>query len=87
MARKKQPKTVRVRITARQVVKYDQVKEMTVEEWHRLKAMGSGDFERHASGWIDTRDVDDAEDIEDIEAVVVDKDGEPVEPEDRYYAD
>jgi len=71
---------VRVRMTARQVVTYDQIKELTQEEWDRLKASSEED----AADWINKDDICDGEDMEEFDAYVVGADGKAVKPEDRY---
>lgn len=80
---------VRVRITARQTVRYDKIVEMTKKEWERFKEMSptdhvfaGGDI---VGGWLDAvNDIDDADDIdeEDFDAEVVDNKGKPTG--DRY---
>lgn len=78
--------TVRVRIQARQVVHYNQIVEMSRDEWNELKESEEERAADAAMGWIDTRDVYDADPVEpeDFEAIVVTDDGIPVSPRDEY---
>lgn len=76
-------KTVTVRMTSSERVRYDQIKEMTLKEWNELKKQNQDS----ACGWIDRSDVDEGDDgdlAENFEAVVVDKKGKLVSPRDEY---
>lgn len=57
---------MKVRIRAEQIVFYDQIKDITQEEWESLQA-DDDQYEILASKYIDTTDVCDVRDIEDIE--------------------
>lgn len=79
------PSKIKVRIRARQTVFYDQVVEMTKQQWKELKA--EKDNRRRTdsvAGWLDLHNIDDAHDIddEDLEAEVVDDDGKALKPVD-----
>lgn len=61
---------IRVQVTATQEITYDQVVEMTPEEWAEVEeAMDADDYAAlGAMGeqWIDTTDVCDAREVEDV---------------------
>lgn len=71
---------VRVRLQARQMVTYDQVKEMTRHEWEELKKRSPV----AAAEWIDLADINDSQELEDFEAFVCDEEGLPINPSDEY---
>jgi hypothetical protein len=81
-AKKKPAKkeTVRVRVTARQMVTYDQIVELTCQEWEDFKRR-SPKAHTEAGGDLplNLADIDDGYDIEpnDFEAIVVGADGKP----------
>jgi len=77
---------VRVLLTAKEMVHYRQVVEMTRKEWAEIKAAQPDEAAGIISDWIDKRDVHDGDgiDVDDFEAEVVDERGKPVEPADYY---
>lgn len=79
----------RVRIQASQYVHYDQIVQMTREQWDKIKSSPERRLSAEIDLWLDTSDVSHAEDIdeEEIEIFVCDESGKPVKPEDRYVGE
>lgn len=77
---------IKVRITANQRVYYNQIVEMTPKEWAEIKNLKSEDAAQSLEGWLDLTDIENSTDIDsdDFEAMVVDDNGKPVQPIDRY---
>lgn len=59
---------MKVRITAKQTVTFNQVVEMTAKEWADLKKMDGKERAIQLIMWLDMSDIHDGEDVEDIEA-------------------
>lgn len=66
-----EPKTVKVRITATQEVRYVQVVDMEERDWKRilaaLRAKDDAEIDALADDWLDKHDVDDADRIVDAQ--------------------
>jgi hypothetical protein len=82
----KKSKRLRIHVRAEQKVHYDQVIEMSAEEWEKLKDKSPHDAAEELQDRLDLRDIYDAEplDYDEFTAVVVDKQNKPVKPSDEY---
>lgn len=74
---------IKVRITANQRVYYNQIVEMTPKEWAEIKELKPDGAAQTLEGWLDLEDIENSTDI-DFEAMVVDENGNSVQPFDRY---
>jgi hypothetical protein len=75
-------KTVPIRIRASQQVHYDQVVNLTPEEWEKLKAIPEGILEAGAmGGYLDLSNVDDGGDFEIMDIVRLGSSGKPTKDE------
>jgi hypothetical protein len=79
---------VKIRIQTSQKVTYDQIVEMTREQWEALKATPEKLMEDESrsplSDWLNFNDVLDSDDYDEPNLTVVDDDGKPVRPNDYY---
>jgi len=79
---------ISIRISCSQRFSFDQVVEMTPEEWKKLKATSESKIEDGDSSpiasLIDATDPVGWGDFDDLEMFVVDNQGEPVKPNDSY---
>lgn len=74
MAKKKVVKPHVIRVTASQVIRYDQTLELTDKEWLKWQEMQKGaddngeerEFGQFVMDWLDLSNVWDADDIEDV---------------------
>lgn len=79
---------VKVRIQTSQKVHYDQIVEMTRDEWEKLKATPERTMESEDMGplseLLDLKECSDWGDYDEPELTVVDDEGKPIKPEDYY---
>lgn len=91
MAKKKKSSTVKVRFQARCMATFDQVRELPVEQWERLKKMRAQELTGEGIGgigaimdYLNSDDWDGGTFEPDFEIAVVDDDGNPIKPADEW---
>jgi len=77
---------IRIKVSARQMVKYSQVLTLSQEEWDDFKKMSERQQGEMLGDLLDLRDVADAEPIDCFDATRIDENGNAVSPSDSCFA-